>query len=352
MNDYISLRQSQADLLGQIKSFVARYADNGKDYSDLELDHLKNQLDGFKGKSDENDQLLVKLAAATPALNSRSYFKENVFNELNDLIKTALERWVELRKKFNSKKDMTLTEPTLASMMRQLSLMESELSLLKSSKSDSLLADLIKEFKACQNPLKFPSFPREKVYVSYRDWRANVTCFSESNMMPNGVKVQHLKNACKNSEADALMSLVNVNVNFETALKMLDDRYMVPIAIINEFLSVCVEIDPCYQKDQQSDHLKTVLDSFNGLYINLELICKHSLSGKGQENPSKESLYETMLNAVFMALITRTLDDSLKVYLTSKLNLGALEIPDFERALKVMESRLAATSGNDTFSRN
>lgn len=79
-------------------------------------------------------------------------------------------------------------------------------------------------------------------------------------------------------------------------------------------------------------------------------ICRESaesLKGAGTMNPSPEELTRCLNNALFMGLLQRTLDDNTKTHLTSKLNLGHMEIPEFTLVQQTLEKRLNATQSGE-----
>lgn len=195
----------------------------------------------------------------------------------------------------------------------------------------------------------YPIFPKDLVYKKYSDWRSAVANFELTNAVPDAVKIQHLKEACKGSEGDAIVSLFKIeDGNFASAMRALDERFLVARVIITEYINSVVMITPKHDKRMHAKHLREIIDNFNALTTNIESIARKSLAVQGVDEPTDLILAEAKSNALLLGLILRTLDDYLKTNISSLLNLKSLEIPDAKSVLKALEKRLVATQGNES----
>lgn len=68
------------------------------------------------------------------------------------------------------------------------------------------------EMKNSRNPIRMPSFPRKNVLKEYRSWKNQVQVCIKTNNLDEPVKLTFLKNACKDSAAREIVSLVETEV--------------------------------------------------------------------------------------------------------------------------------------------
>lgn len=216
----------------------------------------------------------------------------------------------------------------------------------KGEDSNGVIAELLLEMKAARVPLKFPTFPKDNVVTKFREWRQKVKNFEKTNCVEDSVKVQFLHEAAKNTAASELVERFTPGFeSFIAAMEALDNRYLIARNIATEFVNSAFNLTA--KGGKHSKHLKDVLDTFNSIFKNMEGLCRESLGAKGNDEPSVEVLQKTMINAIFLGMLMRTLDDSLRTYVATNMKLETLEIPDFKAVLAVLEKRFVATQSGE-----
>lgn len=197
-------------------------------------------------------------------------------------------------------------------------------------------------------PVRFPVFPKTDEYIKYRDWKAGVNNFVITSPVIDSVKIQHLKESCKSSEADKIVSLFSIDTdNFDAAMEALDNCFLVARTIIGELLDGVIKLGTKNPKMSGGEHVKLVLDSFNALVKNVDGICKESLASGGLQNPSELQLSICVTDALYFALLLRTVNVSVKTFITSKLNLKPMELPKFADIRTTLEKRVNASQGEE-----
>lgn len=347
--NYDELRTAQNQLFLELKTLRSKILGV---LSEEHYDEALKILENIDKKFDENHLKLLEFKK-DPTFELRGYFSFN--NESH--FKFEYSECLKALQECKPGTSVVKTEETnIAHLERQLRLLTERLVLMEEGSSlprgegttQSAIAELLLEMKAARVPLKFPSFPKESVYKRYREWRSAVNNFEKTNAVMDSVKIQHLKEACKGTDGDQIVSLFSIdNDSFSAAMEALDKRFLVSRIIVSEYIGAVINIPTKFPKGAQSRHLKEVIDTFNALTKNVEGVCRESLAAKGIKDPTPEVLLKSVNNALYLGLMLHTLDDYLKTQLASTLNIKTMELPEIPDVIAALEKRLVATQSGE-----
>lgn len=306
----------------------------------------KERIESIKTKFEETHQLLVELKNQHPELAQRGYFEQKAYKVFDTAHKKAIARLTTLEEEYKLHQDRGPNSNELLALLLQLQKEIGEVRGKAQSTGNEAVQQMLEEFRYQRNSLKFPKFPVKDVVINYRDWRCCVSNHERTNPATGSIRMQFLKESARGSPAEPIVSLFNIDDDsFANAITALDNRFYIVRAMVGEFVEIVLQLSS-RQSKSSSEHLKNVLDGFNGLQKNVEGMCREYINSLTPMMGREASLESVMLDALLSALFLRTVDDNTKTYLTSKLNLKSSSIPDFKELIATLEKRLNAIMGS------
>lgn len=373
MATYENLKKAQEDLKHELTAYNTKLA-KATSVTGSQLAAAKLNLDKWLEQYNVNHASLISLAEQNPALKTRSYFTadQNEFQLLHTHVLTALNNLPLIQEhQFSSSPQHganTSNEAVVRSLLNKINLLEARMNAQAESSStgrqapptvqgmEARIIDLIQTMNEQKDPLTFPKFPSSDVIKCYREWRYAVRNYSRTNPSSDAVKIQHLKEACKGTEAEGIVSIFSIATDdFENVLQTLDKRFLISRRIITEYIEFMTSINPANSKANQSKHIKQVIDTFNAMQKNIESVVQESLIASGsldlsmQMDPADvaDLKQKALINGLYVGLLLRALDDFTKTQIATTLNFKTLEIANVDDIIAALEKKLAALHGSE-----
>lgn len=270
ISTYQSLKESQTWLLSQVTEYNDK-ATNARSITQTQLTSAKANLALWTQKYNANHEALVQLAETTPALKLKSYFTsdQSQFSRLVLQVTTLLDNLPNVAGETPTAS--TSSDTTIRNLENRINFLESKLNArttgsfsaqtsTPTSGMEARFVDLLKLMNEAKDPIKFPIFPGHNVIKNYREWRHAVQNYIATNPAIDAVRIQHLKEACKGTEAEGIVSIFSVATDdFENILNTLDKRFLIARRIITEYVDTMGSINPADSRSNQG-HIKLVIE--------------------------------------------------------------------------------------------